>query len=343
MKALVLTDYFKFEYKDVPMPEYGDDEVLVKVGACSICGSDVHGYDGGSGRRQPPVIMGHEAAGEIVEVGRNVTDFRKGDRVTFDSTVYCGKCYYCRKGMVNLCVNRRVLGVACDDYRQQGAMAEYVTVKERTLYRIPDNVTFEQAAAVEPLSVAVHAVSVSPIKLGDKVVIVGAGTIGLLLTQTVKAAGATTLVVVDIDDGKLQIAKKLGATHVINSKTESVAERVRQLTDGRGADLAFEAVGIPSTFSSAIDSVRLGGNVVMVGNVTKELPFPLQKCVTQQIGLYGSCASSGEYDVCLDMISNHMVDVDSIISQIVPLEQGGEWFDRLHAAEPGLIKVVLKP
>lgn len=343
MKALVLTDYFKFEYKDVPMPEYGDDEVLVKVGACSICGSDVHGYDGGSGRRQPPVIMGHEAAGEIVEVGRNVTDFRKGDRVTFDSTVYCGKCYYCRKGMVNLCVNRRVLGVACDDYRQQGAMAEYVTVKERTLYRIPDNVTFEQAAAVEPLSVAVHAVSVSPIKLGDKVVIVGAGTIGLLLTQTVKVAGATTLIVVDIDDGKLQIAKKLGATHVINSKTESVAERVRQLTDGRGADLAFEAVGIPSTFSSAIDSVRLGGNVVMVGNVTKELPFPLQKCVTQQIGLYGSCASSGEYDVCLDMISNHMVDVDSIISQIVPLEQGGEWFDRLHAAEPGLIKVVLKP
>jgi alcohol dehydrogenase groES domain protein len=343
MKALVLTDYFKFEYKDVPLPEYGDDEVLVKVGACSICGSDVHGYDGGSGRRQPPIIMGHEASGEIAAVGKAVTAFKKGDRVTFDSTVYCGKCYYCRKGMVNLCTDRRVLGVACDDYRQQGAMAEYVTVKERTLYKIPDNVTFEQAAAVEPLSVAVHAVSVSPIKLGDKVVVVGAGTIGLLITQVVKAAGATTLIVADIDDGKLEMAKKFGATHVVNSNEQNVAEFVRELTDGRGADLAFEAVGIPTTFSSAVESVRLGGNVVMVGNVTKELPMPLQKCVTQQIGLHGSCASAGEYDICLDMIANHMVDVDSIISKVAPLEDGGQWFDRLYAAEPGLIKVVLKP
>lgn len=343
MKALVLTDYFHFEYKDVPTPTYEDDEVLVKVGACSICGSDVHGYDGSSGRRQPPIIMGHEASGEIVEVGKAVTNFEKGDRVTFDSTVYCGKCYYCRKGMVNLCTSRRVLGVACDDYRQQGAMAEYVAIKERTLYKIPDNVSFVQAAAVEPLSVAVHAVSVSPIKLGDKVVIVGTGTIGLLITQVVKAAGATTLMVVDIDDGKLEMAKKFGATHVINSKTENVEERVRELTDGRGADLAFEAVGIPSTFTTAVNSVRLGGNVVMVGNVTKELPMPLQKCVTQQIGLHGSCASSGEYDVCLDMIANKMVDVNSIVSKVAPMAEGEEWFNRLHAAEPGLIKVVLVP
>lgn len=343
MKALVLTDYFKFEYKDVPVPEYGDDEVLVKVGACAICGSDVHGYDGGSGRRQPPVIMGHEASGEIAAVGKNVTAFKKGDRVTFDSTVYCGKCYYCRKGMVNLCTDRRVLGVACDDYRQQGAMAEYVTVKERTLYKIPDNVSFEQAAAVEPLSVAVHAVSISPIKLGDKVVVVGAGTIGLMLTQVIKAAGATTLIVADIDNNKLEMAKKFGATHVVNSREQDVEAFVRGLTDGRGADLAYEAVGIPSTFSSAVNSVRLGGNVVMVGNVTKELSLPLQKCVTQQIGLHGSCASSGEYDICLDMIANHMVDVDSIISKVAPLQDGGEWFDRLHKAEPGLIKVVLKP
>ena len=343
MKALVLTDYFKFEYQDVPAPQCGADEVLVNVKACAICGSDVHGYDGKSGRRQPPIIMGHEAAGVITEIGKDVTTFQVGDRVTFDSTVYCGKCYYCRKGMVNLCTDRRVLGVACDDYRQSGAMAEYVAVKERTLYKLPDAVSFPQAAIVEPLSIAVHAVSISPIVLGDRAVVVGAGTIGLLLTQVIKAAGVTELIVVDIDQAKLEVAKQLGATQVVNSKTENVAERVRALTDGRGADIAFEAVGIPSTFNAAIDSVRLGGSVVMVGNVTQKLDFPLQKCVTQQIALHGSCASAGEYDVCLDMIGHSMVNVDSLISQVVPLEQGGEWFDRLHAAEPGLIKVVLQP
>ncbi len=344
MKALVLTAYNEFEIKDIPRPTPKADEVLVRVKACAICGSDVHGYDGSSGRRQPPIIMGHEASGVIEQVGENVRDYAVGDRVTFDSTVFCGSCWYCRHGMVNLCENRMVLGVSCDEYTNPGAMAEYVTIKAHTLFKVPDNVTFEQAAMVEPLSIAVHAVSsVAPIHMGDRAVIVGAGTIGLMLTQAVKNAGVTELIVVDLDDQKLAMAKKLGATYTVNSAREDVAARVREICGAKGADIAFEAVGISATLNTAIDSVRLGGSVVMVGNVAKKVDMPLQKCVTSQISLYGSCASSGEYDICLDLIAHNMVDVDSLISASVPLDQGSAWFDRLHAAEPGLIKVVLKP
>ncbi len=343
MKALVLTEYFKFEYKDVCNPICGGDEVIVQVKASSICGSDVHGYDGQSGRRQPPIVMGHEAAGIISEIGSDVTEFKVGDRVTFDSTVYCGKCYFCRKGMGNLCKSRKVLGVSCDEYTMPGAMAEYIAVKERSLYRVPQDVTFAQAALVEPLSVAVHAVYTSPIKIGDKVVVMGAGTIGLLLTQVIKAAGATEIIVVDLDDAKLEVAKKVGATCAINSKNQDVLETVLAVSDGLGADLVFEAVGIGATLNTAIDVTRLGGNVMMVGNLAQKVDLPLQKCVTRQISLLGCCASAGEYDVCLDLIGHKMVDVDSLISKIAPLENGQEWFDHLHNMKPGLIKVVLEP
>ena len=233
--------------------------------------------------------------------------------------------------------------MSCDDYRTPGAMAEYVAVPERILYKLPDTVTYAQAAVVEPLSVAVHAVAVSRLRLGDRAVIVGAGTIGLLLTQVVKAAGVTELIVADLDEDKLKVAERLGATCVVNSSKENVAAVVAARTDGRGADIAFEAVGITATLNTAIDSVRTGGSVVMVGNIAQKTELPLQKCVTRQIDLQGSCASSGEYDVCLNMIGHKMVDADSIISKVVPLAQGGEWFDRLHDAEPGLIKVVLEP
>lgn len=343
MKALVLTDYFKFQYMDVEKPVIGRDDVLVNVKACAVCGSDIHGYDGQSGRRIPPIVMGHEASGVISEVGENVTKYKTGDRVTFDSTIYCGNCYYCRQGLINLCENRMVLGVSCGDYRKEGAMAEYVAIPGRILYRIPDDVTFNQAAMVEPLSIAVHAVRISPVKIGDHAVVLGAGTIGLLIIQCLKTAGCSEIIVVDLDDAKLETAKKFGATQTIGREETDTVSRILQLTGGRGADIAFEAVGINPTFNAAVACVRRGGSVVMVGNVSPKVDFPLQSCVTRQINLYDSCASAGEYDICLDLIARNKVDVDSLISKAVPLSEGGIWFDKLHAQEPGLIKVVLNP
>src|ERR1700748_2135883 len=167
MKSLLLQEYGKFAITEMPQPEPGAGEVLVRIAACGICGSDVHGYDGASGRRIPPLVMGHEASGVVVAVGPAVTEYKEGDRVTFDSTVYCGKCIYCRRGEVNLCDNREVIGVSCGDYRRNGAFAEFIVVPERILYRMPSKMSFPEAAMLEATAVALHAVKVSGIKKGD--------------------------------------------------------------------------------------------------------------------------------------------------------------------------------
>lgn len=342
MKALVVTGPGRAELLERPVPDTGPGDVLVRVEACAICGSDVHGYDGSSGRRVPPIIMGHEAAGVVERVGDAVRDFRPGERVTFDSTEYCGGCYYCRRGMVNLCEHRRVLGVSCGEYRRDGAMAEYIAVPARLLYRLPDGVRFEQAAMVEPLSIAVHAVNRSPLRLGDRAAVVGCGAIGLLLVQTLRAAGCSQIIAVDVDERKLDMARGMGATHAVRSGGDA-AEQVRGLTGGRGADVTFEAVGLPATFTAAVDMTRRGGGAVLVGNVSASVPLNLQQVVTSQIGLYASCASAGEYDVCLSLIAAGRVDVDGLISARAPLAGGDAWLARLHAGEPGLVKVILNP
>src|SRR5438067_3510510 len=183
MKALVLKEYNRFNFEDVPKPQPAAGEVLVAVKACGICGSDVHGMDGSTGRRRPPIIMGHEAAGVIANVGANGSRWVPGDRVTFDSTIYCGQCDYCQRGWINLCDRRRVLGVSCEEYRQDGAFAEFVAVPEHILYRLPDGLPFEHAALVEPFSIALHAVGRASGSVKDSVVVLGAGMIGLALVQ----------------------------------------------------------------------------------------------------------------------------------------------------------------
>jgi L-iditol 2-dehydrogenase len=343
MKALVLKEYGKLVYEDVPMPEIGDEDVLIEVRACGICGSDVHGSDGSTGRRKPPIIMGHEASGVIAEVGRAVTDWKKGERVTFDSTVYCGECWFCRRGEVNLCDNRRVLGVSCDDYRRHGAFAEYVAVPQRILYRLPDATSFEQAAMVEALSVAVHAVRRAALRPDDTAVVVGVGMIGLLVVQVLRATGCGRIVAVDVEEAKLELAAQLGADVALNADTANVAAEVGRQTEGRGADVAFEVVGITPTVKSAVASLRKGGTLVLVGNLSPTVELPLQAVVTRQLDLRGSCASCGEYPACLDMIAKRQVNVDALISAVAPLREGAAWFDRLYKKEKGLMKVILKP
>ncbi len=342
MKALVLEAYNKLAYKDVPEPKIGPDEVLIEVKACGICGSDVHGMDGSTGRRIPPIIMGHEAAGVIRKVGDAVQGWQPGERVTFDSTIYCGECYYCRAGLVNLCDNRRVLGVSPGDYRQDGAFAEYVAVPERVLYRLPDGVSFTQAALLEPLSVAFHAVGRPRIRLGDAAVVVGAGMVGLLVVRALRLAGCGQVIAVDLDPQRLETAKTFGADVGLDAKGD-VAGQVQGLTGGRGADLAFEVVGVTPAVQTAVASVRKGGSVTLVGNLSPTVELPLQSVVTRQITLYGSCASNGEYPACIAMLAKGAVDVGPLISAVAPLSDGAEWFERLHQGEPGLMKVILEP
>lgn len=325
------------------MPDLKPDEVLVRVRACGICGSDVHGMDGSSGRRIPPIVMGHEAAGEIAKVGNDVTGWKIGDRVTFDSTIYCGDCWYCRRGQVNLCENRRVLGVSCVEYRRHGAFAEFVAVPQRILYRLPDNLSFEEAAMVEAVSVAAHTVKRTPLTEDASTVVVGAGMIGLLVVQTLRVAGCKRIIAIDLDDGRLALAAKFGATQTFQAGNPDLPEKIRALTDGRGADAVFEVVGLPQTVRMAIDCARKGGSVTLVGNLKPQVDLPLQSVVTRELSLIGTCASAGEYPACLDLIANGRISVTQFISATAALEEGPEWFERLYAGEKGLMKVLLKP
>jgi L-iditol 2-dehydrogenase len=343
MKALVLKDYKKFSYEDVPVPEFGPEEVLVAVKACGICGSDVHGMDGSTGRRRPPIIMGHEAAGTIAKVGAGADGWKTGDRVTFDSTIYCGRCEFCRRGQINLCNQRRVLGVSCEEYRQHGAFAEFVAVPQHILYHIPDAVSFEHAALVEPFSIAFHAVRRTLVTLNDTAVVIGSGMIGLALIQALRVAGCGRIIAVDVMPDKLAQASGLGATHTLNSAGGNAPAEILRLTGGLGADLAFEAVGVAVTVDLAVRCVRKGGSVTLVGNVAPKVELPLQVVVTRELTLYGSCASCGEYPACLDMLARGAIQAAPLLSAVAPLSEGTSWFDRLYRKELGLLKVVLSP
>lgn len=343
MKALLLSAYNHLEIAEMPPPEPAADELLIRVHACGICGSDVHGYDGSTGRRVPPIVMGHEAAGIVESVGAEVSSFRPGDRVTFDSTVYCGKCFFCMRGEVNLCDHREVIGVSTPAFRRMGAFAEYVTVPARIAYHLPPALPFSHAAMIEAVSVAVHAVSLTPLALEDTVVIVGAGMIGMLVLQTARQAGAGKVVVLDLDESRLASARNLGATETLLADDKDAISKILDLTNGRGADAALECVGATAPVRLAIDSVRKGGIVTLVGNVTPTIEIGLQSVVTRQIRLQGSCASSGEYPACISLLARGAIQVAPLLSAVAPLESGPSWFDRLHRREPGLLKVVLEP
>jgi len=341
MRALVLSEYKHLEVRDVPEPAVGDADVLVRVRACGICGSDVHGYDGSSGRRVPPAVMGHEAAGVVERIGAAVRRVSPGDRVTFDSTVSCGRCDYCRADRFNLCDQRKVLGVSCADYRRAGAFAELVAVPEHIVYGLPHEVPFEHAAMVEPVAVAVHAVARAPMPARNAVV-VGAGTIGLLVIQALRAAGARRVIAVDVDEGKLALARKLGAEVALNPTAVDVPSEVRRLTEG-GADVALECVGATEPIQTAVACLRKGGSVVLVGNVSPGIQLPLQAVVTGELTLVGTCASNGEYPRAIELLRTGAIDVRPLITLVAPLAEGAALFARLYAREPGLMKVILQP
>jgi L-iditol 2-dehydrogenase len=342
MKALLLSKYMQLEMAEVATPAAGAGEVLVRVGACGICGSDVHGYDGSSGRRIPPIVMGHEAAGRIAGVGAGVTGLAEGDRVTFDSTIYCGACGYCKRGEVNLCDHRQVLGVSCGDYSRAGAFAEFVVVPARVVYKLPESVSFAEAAMLEAVAVAIHGVSLAEISAESTALVVGAGTIGVLILQALRAAGCRRVFVSDVDATRLKMAKELGAAEVLLADGDVVAQ-ILQRTGGVGVDVAMEAVGRNETVNAAIASVRKGGTVVLVGNIAPEVTLPLQKVVTRQIRVQGSCASAGEYPEAIKLMASGAIRVKPLITAIAPLAEGPQWFERLHAREPNLLKVVLTP
>jgi L-iditol 2-dehydrogenase len=343
LKALVYIEPLRLEYTDVEDPVISDDDVLIRVKACGICGSDVHGYTGKTGRRIPPLIMGHEAAGVVEKVGENVAGFQPSDRVCFDSTVYCNKCEPCKKGLYNRCEKRQVLGVSTADFKRHGAFAEYVTVPYWIVSKIPDSLSFIHAALLEPVSIALHAVNRASISAGDTVVVIGAGTIGLFILQAAQLKCATKVIVSDINVYRLNIAKKLGADIIVNPKISNLKEIIYNETRSNGADVTFEAVGYAATFADAISVTKTGGCLVAIGNLQKKVEINLHELVARELTYTGSYASSGEFRDCIDLVASGKIDVEPLISDVLPLKDGPRAFERLLKAEENLLKIILEP
>ena len=343
LKALLYTKPYTFEYTDVPDPEVGDDDVLVRVKACGICGSDVAGHTGKTGRRLPPLVMGHEAAGVVERTGRNVQGFAPGDRICFDSTVYCNQCPACRQGLFNRCVKRQVLGVSVPEFKRQGAFAEFVAVPHWICARLPEKMSFVQAALLEPASIGTHAANRPPVAKTDTIVVIGAGTIGLFILQAAKLRGARTTIACDLNEFRLDLARQIGADVRLNPSKVNLKEEIQKRTDGRGADVAFEAVGFAETFRQAISITRTGGTVTAVGNLQKETEFNLQELVSRELTFTGSYASAGEFRTCIDLIASGRIDVAPLVSEVLPLKDGPSAFQRLLEGKENLLKIILEP
>lgn len=317
--------------------------MLIRIKACGICGSDVHGFTGKTGRRLPPLIMGHEAAGIVEQMGKNVAGLEKGDRVCFDSTVYCNTCEACLAGQFNHCRERQVLGVSVPAFKRHGTFAEYVSVPSWIVFKIPDDLSFVNAALMEPASIGTHASNKAPINSGDTVMVIGAGTIGLFILQGCRLRGAANVIVADINNFRLDLAKRLGADTVVNPLEQDLKECVAEQTDGKGADVTLEAVGYAKTFDTAVSLTKLGGYVVAVGNLEKTAEFDLQQLIARELTIKGSYASAGEFSQCIDLVASGKINVEPLISEVLPLQAGPGAFERLLKAEEDLLKIVLEP
>ena len=344
MQALLYTEPFHLDYTETPDPEVGPDDVTVRVKAVGICGSDVQGYTGRTGRRLPPLIMGHEAAGIVETVGARVEGIAPGSRVCFDSTVYCNRCDACRQGRYNRCVHRQVLGVSVPGMKRHGAMADLVRLPWWSLIEMPATLSFTEAALLEPVSIGLHAVNRGDIAPGETVLIVGAGTIGLFVLQAARLKGAGTIIVSDLNAYRLRQAQKLGADVAASPDTADLTAVVEAETQGRGADVSFEVVGLAETVHQTLAATRIGGRVVLVGNLTRRVEIDVPDVISRELTLRGTYASSGEYRDAVDLVASGQIDVRPLMSATLPLSQGPQAFDRLYRGEEAeLIKIVLEP
>ncbi len=338
MKALVYEGGWQMPLRDVQTPKPGPDEATVQVNTVGVCGSDVHGYKGTTGRRKPPIIMGHEFSGIVTQVGPEVKNYRPGDRVVAMPLLTCGYCDNCRSGQPNQCQNRSGLGI-----NMNGAYADFVNVPEKMLVHIPDSMTWEQGALVEPLGVAMHAVNLAPIRLMDTVVVIGAGTIGLCTILFARLKGAGRIIVTEALPHRLEFARRLGADVVINVTQGDPVSAVQAETDGKGAPVVIEAVGITPTVKQSLQMTKNGGHVVWIGNSDPEVTINMQQIVTRELTVHGAYGFNEEYALALQAIASGRVDPTVLVEKRAPLAEGTQIIDDLAKGKTDYIKVMLTP
>jgi L-iditol 2-dehydrogenase len=338
MRALVFTGAGEMPIQERPDPRPGSGQVVVAVRAAGICGSDVHGYLGATGRRRPGIVMGHEAAGDIIAIGPDVTSVKEGDRVALRSILPCGRCERCRRGQPNICTDRQGMGMHFD-----GAYAEQILVSDSLLLPLPDTLSYEDGALIEPLAVAMHAVNRTPFELMDFVVVIGAGAIGLLTLLAARLRGAGSIVVTDLNAHRLEVARSLGADLTIDVGSTDPVAAIAAATEGRGADAVFEAVGVSATVAQSMAVARPGGQVTWIGNSAPIVEMPMQALVTGELTVRGAYGFTDEFEQAADALAAGWIDARRIVECVAPLEEGPELFRRLGDSSLAAVKVVLTP
>lgn len=340
MKALVYHGPRELSWEETEDVVIGPEDVKIAVKAVGICGSDVHGYLGLTGRRTPPMIMGHEFSGVVDAIGDKVTRWHVGDRVTVQPAQFCGKCEFCKKGLTNLCGNKRFYGAMdCN-----GAMAEYIAVPEHLVYRLPDNVPFDAGSMIEAAAVAYRGVKNAGDLTGRHVLVIGAGTIGLLVTAIVRLKGAKRIYVSDLSDTRLEAALKMGADVTLNPKSMDIRRVVMGETEGKGADIAIEAVGATPSVKQSIELLRTGGTAVWIGNSARFVEVPMQEIVTRELNIRGTYIySHEEFGEVLEIVGNGGISFAPVISMHAKMSEGPRWFAQLADSPGDLIKVILIP
>ncbi len=338
MRSAVLTEPGQFELEERERPEPGPEDVLVAISDVGICGSDVHYYEHGRIGDyvvEEPLVLGHESAGEVVEVGEAVTGLEPGDRVALEPGVPCRRCAHCKRGEYHLCEDVRFMATPPHD----GAFAEYVAWPADFAYELPDGVSTVEGALCEPLSVGIHACRRGDVGPGDTVEISGAGPIGLLAMEAARAAGATDVVVSDVVEEKLRFATERGADLAVDVTERDLAAAVDEYTDGVGADVVIEASGAEPSVRSTIDVARRGGTVVLVGlGDEAEVPFDVLEVIDNELDVHGSFRYANTYDAAVDLLAEG-VDVAGIVDFEAPLADVEDAFQR--AMEPDVVKGVI--
>jgi len=338
MKGLVYHGEKKLRWEEVPDPEIGEDQLLVECRAVGVCGSDLHGYLGLTGRRIPPMIMGHEFSGVVRQTGKKVKRFAPGDRVCVQPIQFCGTCAFCSQGFQNICPNKKILGVMDFD----GAMAELVAVNEDHAFGLAEGVSFADGSMVEPFSVTHAAVKQAPDLRGKNVAIVGAGTIGLCLLQFVVMGKPRRIIATDLSENRLSIAGDLGAHTLVNPGQEDAVKAVLEATDGMGADIVFEAVGESPTARQSIDLAKIRGRIVWIGNSAKMVEIDMQKVVTTELNIQGSYGFTTEtFKETLALMNAGKLRAERIISMKQPLSEGAAVFEKMLREKDRYIKAIL--
>lgn len=342
MKAAVMTDIMKTELVEKDIPGIKDDEVLVKVEYVGVCGSDLHYYEQGrigDVRVQFPFILGHEAAGEVVKLGKNVTHLKIGDKVALEPGKTCGHCEFCKTGRYNLCPEVEFFATPPYD----GVFQEYAAHRADLCFKLPENVSTMEGALIEPLAVGFHAANQGGAHLGQTAVVMGAGCIGLVTMMALRAEGVDKIYVVDVIEKRLQKAKELGATEVINGKEKDAVEEVLRLTGGAGSDLVLETAGTDITANQAVRMAKKGSTIVMVGySASGEITLPMSLALDKELCFKTVFRYRHIYPMAIEAVASGKVDIKGIVTNVFELDEIADGLEQCVKNKAEIVKAVIK-